>query len=74
MPFKSDEWNKEYNKPIYKFLIEILNDCWKQEQNNRPTFEDILDKLIENEKNFSFDEIKNKTKDFENKIELSDIN
>ena len=37
-----------------------MNNCWEHDQNKRPTFDNIVDVLIDNEKNFNFDELENK--------------
>jgi hypothetical protein len=43
------------DQPIYKFLINLMKDCWKKEQNKRPNMNDIVDLLIENSEKFCND-------------------
>jgi serine/threonine protein kinase len=43
--------------PEMKSLIEIMNKCWLNEQNERPTFDEIIDNLLEIEKSIGKDDI-----------------
>jgi hypothetical protein len=57
--------------PIYKFIIEILNYCWEHDQEKRPTFEELINTLIEYEQEFDFDNFKDIERDEINIIKNS---
>jgi hypothetical protein len=43
--------------PIYIFLIQtVLNKCWELDPKKRPSFQELFDILLLNEKEFNFDE------------------
>jgi hypothetical protein len=47
--------NKIGNKTeIYKFLIELISKCWYHDQNERITFHQIIDLLLDKEKEIDF--------------------
>jgi hypothetical protein len=47
--------NNCFNNDYYQFFINIINDCWKHEQENRPSFEDIYKKMNINKDKLNFD-------------------
>jgi hypothetical protein len=50
------------NNNCYKFLTSIIKDCWIHDQEKRPSFNQILEKLINNQNSLNFDyNIINKT-------------
>jgi serine/threonine protein kinase len=47
--------NKEFDNEFYKLFIKIIEDCWIHKQENRPSFNKIMDILLDNENNIDFD-------------------